>query len=115
MAADPKAEQRPTLSVAASPRAAGSVRRAKSWGGLVGFGLVFLLSTRQGMPYADAGLRALVGGIVGFMTAWAGSVTVWRHLLRAQASAAARAAAAARKEREKERQRRAAAARESES
>jgi hypothetical protein len=87
------------LSVAAVPKAAGSVRRLKSWGGLVGFGLVYLVSWRQGLPLADATLRALLGGVVGSMAAWAAGVTVWRHLLRAQAAAVARAASERRRPR----------------
>lgn len=116
MAAEPQAqaaEEEPApVSVAGTPRAAASVRRLKSWGGLVGFGLVLLASSRQGLPLADAALRALVGGIVGFLAAWTGGVAVWRHLLRAQAAVAAREAAAAR---ERERERRMALAREAES
>jgi hypothetical protein len=87
------------ISVATTPRAAGSVRRLKSWGGLVGFGLVYLVSWRQGLPAADSALRALIGGVAGSMAAWAAGVAIWRHLLRAQAAAAARAAAAQREQR----------------
>ncbi len=116
MAAEPQAhagdEERAPVSVAATPRAAASVRRMKSWGGLVGFGLVLLASSRQGLPLADAALRALAGGIVGFLAAWTGGVAVWRHLLRAQTAVAARQAATARRERQR---RAAAAAREAES
>jgi hypothetical protein len=88
------------ISVATTPRAAGSVRRMKSWGGLVGFGLVALVSWRQGLPLSDAALRALLGGIVGSTAAWAAGVAIWRHLLRAQAAAAARAASARREQRQ---------------
>jgi hypothetical protein len=91
VAAAAAAEEEPSgISIAGSPRATGSVRRMKSWGGLIGFGLVYVVSWRQGMPMPDAALRALIGGIVGSTAAWAAGVTIWRHILRAQAVAAAR-------------------------
>ena len=96
----PAAGERSTgISIAAVPKAAASVRRMKSWGGLLGFGLVYLVSWREGLPLADAALRALLGGLVGSMAAWAAGVTIWRHLLRAQAAAVARAASERRRPR----------------
>jgi hypothetical protein len=87
-------------SVAAHPRAGAQVARAKAWGGLGGFLLVALLSWRAGVPTADLLLRAIVGGIAGYVLAWAAAVVVWRHLviaeLRAVRVAAAQRAAQAR-------------------
>lgn len=95
-------------SVANHPRAGAQVARAKAWGGLVGFLLVAVLSWRAGAPLADTLLRALAGGVVGYVATWAGAVLVWRHLIvaelravrrhRAAAAAAARRAAAQRAE-----------------
>lgn len=89
-------------SVANHPRAGAQVARVKAWGGLAGFGLVALLSLRAGVPTADLLLRALAGGIAGYVGAWACAVVVWRHLVvaelravRAHRLAQARAAAAA--------------------
>jgi hypothetical protein len=91
-------------SVANHPRAGAQVARAKAWGGLGGFLLVALLSLRAGVPTADALLRALAGGVVGYVATWACAVVVWRHLVVAElravrshraAEAAARRAAAA--------------------
>jgi hypothetical protein len=91
-------------SVANHPRAGAQVARAKAWGGLVGFLLVALLSWRAGAPMADTLLRAIAGGVVGYVATWAGAVLVWRHLVVAElravrshraAEAAARRAAAA--------------------
>lgn len=97
---EPAAEgERGGVSVASTPKAAGAVRRLKSWGGLAGFAVVYLLSWRQGLPLPDAALRALLGGLVGSTAAWAAGVAIWRHLLRAQAAAAARAAAERRRPR----------------
>ncbi|HEX4804633.1 MAG TPA: hypothetical protein VFU94_01925 [Conexibacter sp.] len=71
-------------SVASHPRAGAQVARAKAWGGLAGFLLVALLSWRAGAPVADALLRALGGGIAGYVASWAAAVLVWRHLVVAE-------------------------------
>jgi hypothetical protein len=94
-----KAGDQTAMSVANHPRAGAQVARAKAWGGLAGFLLVGLLSLRAGVPTADALLRALAGGIVGYVLAWACAVVVWRHLVIAELRAvrSARAAAAARR------------------
>jgi hypothetical protein len=75
-------------SVAAHPRASYQVRRAKGWGGIIGFGLAAYFSYKAGVPTADLGLRALIAGIVGYMLAWACAVTVWRQLVLAEVRAA---------------------------
>jgi hypothetical protein len=75
-------------SVAAHPRASYQVRRAKGWGGIIGFGLAAYFSYKAGVPTADLGLRALIAGIVGYMIAWACAVTVWRQLVLAEVRAA---------------------------
>jgi hypothetical protein len=67
-------------SVAAHPRAARSVARAKGWGGLAGFLIAGYLSLPTG-TLAEAGLRALVAGSVCYVAAWAGAVFVWRRLV----------------------------------
>jgi hypothetical protein len=80
------------MSVAAHPRAAYAVARAKGIGGLVGLVLVGLLSWQAGAPLIDVGLRALAGGIVGYLAFWALAVQAWRHLVIAEARAAGREA-----------------------
>ena len=67
-------------SVAAHPRAARSVARAKGWGGLAGFLIAGYLSLPTG-TLAGAALRALVAGSVCYVAAWAGAVFVWRRLV----------------------------------
>lgn len=95
------------VSLAAHPRARSQIRRAKGWGGLVGFVLTAYLSLSASVPVVQAGERALAAGLVGYLVGWAASVTVWRQLVvaelrlaaeqiaerRAQAAAAAEAAA----------------------
>jgi hypothetical protein len=77
------------ISVSGHPRAAYSIRRAKGFGGLFGMILVGWLSHRAGALPVDAALRALIGGISGYVAAWMISVQVWRHLVVAEARAAA--------------------------
>jgi PilZ domain len=74
-------------SIAAHPRAALHVARAKGWGGLLGFlvgGYLSLPTT----TLAAAGLRALVAGVVCYLVAWAGAVFVWRQLVMLQVAGA---------------------------
>jgi hypothetical protein len=77
------------ISVAAHPRATYAVRRAKGWGGLIGLLLVAWYSHRAGLMAVDVALRALTGGIVGYVVAWVIALQVWRHLVIAEAHAAA--------------------------
>lgn len=89
--------------VAAHPRAARAVARAKSWGGLIGFALGGYLSLPTN-TLAGAGLRALIAGLVCYVAVWAGAVFVWRRLVileiksREQQLQAAVAVARARRE-----------------
>ena len=80
------------LKLSQHPRAARHIRAAKGWGGLLGFAVVALLSWQAGIPPFDVGLRALAGGVVGYVVAWAGAVHAWRHLAVAEIRAAQRAA-----------------------
>lgn len=67
-------------SVAAHPRAARSVARAKSWGALTGF----LLGGYLSLPthtVASAGMRAIVAGLICYVAAWAGAVFFWRRMV----------------------------------
>ena len=80
------------MSVAAHPRASYAVSRAKGVGGLIGLLLVGLLSWRAGAPLLDVGLRALIGGVAGYLAFWALALQAWRHLVIAEARAAGRRA-----------------------
>jgi hypothetical protein len=79
------------MSVAAHPRAADAVRRAKGAGGLIGLVLSAALARHAGLPAFDAGLRALIGGIAGYVVFWTVAVQAARHLVLAEARAAGRA------------------------
>jgi len=76
------------LRVAGHPRAAGSVRTIKGWAGLAGFVVTFWLSWNAGSPFYWTSLRAVVGGIVCYLVAWACALTVWRNILLAEVEAA---------------------------
>jgi hypothetical protein len=97
MAKEPKKPKKPkapaasatAISVSAHPRAAYSIRRMKGFGGLIGLFLVGWLSWQAGALPVDAALRALAGGVVGYVAAWMVAVQVWRHLVIAEARAAA--------------------------
>jgi hypothetical protein len=67
-------------SVAAHPRAARAVARAKAWAGLVGFGLGAYFSLPTG-TLAEALARALGAGVVSYVAVWAGAVFIWRRLV----------------------------------
>lgn len=67
-------------SVAAHPRAALHVARAKGWAGLLGFLLGGYLSLPTS-TLAGAALRALLAGVACYLVAWAGAVFVWRQLV----------------------------------
>ena len=66
--------------VAAHPRAARGIARAKSWGGLIGFALGGYLSLPTNTP-AGAIARALIAGVVCYVAVWAGAVFLWRRLV----------------------------------
>lgn len=66
------------------PRAARTIRAAKGWGGLAGFGLGLLLGTRAGLPTSDALLRAIEIGVVAYLLTWAVAVVVWKQIARAE-------------------------------
>jgi hypothetical protein len=80
------------LSVATHPRARAQVRRAKGWGGLIGFAIATYLSLKAGVPVTQTGIRALAAGVAGYLVAWACAVSVWRHLVLAELRAAFEAA-----------------------
>jgi hypothetical protein len=79
-----------TPRVADHPVAARQIARARAWAALIGFVVVFWLSRRAGLPFPECGARAIVGGLVCRVLAWAAVVTVWRQLIPAQIAAARR-------------------------
>jgi hypothetical protein len=72
------------IRLSAHPRARRHIAIAKGWGGLIAFVLVLKLSRGAGLPWPDAIERALVGGIVGYLTLWVIAQTIWRHIALAE-------------------------------
>jgi hypothetical protein len=67
-------------SIAAHPRAARAVERAKAWGALTGFVLGGYLSLSSHTA-AEACIRALVAGGTCYVVFWAAAVFIWRRLV----------------------------------
>jgi len=88
----------PLVGLNEHPRAARSIRTWKSYGALGGFLIAGYLAYSQGLPLADAGLRALVAGCLGYLVVGFAVVGVWRHVLEMEARTAVQRAHAARLE-----------------
>ena len=74
--------------LSAHPRAKRSIARTKALGGRVGVVLGFGLAAKAGLPSWDVGVRALAGGIGGYVLLWLFAVTVWRQYALAEFRAA---------------------------
>jgi hypothetical protein len=72
------------------PRARRSIARSKAIGGVAGFVLGFWFASRAGLPAWDSGVRALVGGIAGYVLIWLGAVQIWRQIAIAEYRGAVR-------------------------
>ena len=72
------------IRLTAHPRARRDIAMAKGWGGLAAFGVVLFLSLRADVPLSDALWRALIGGMAGYVLAWAAAVAIWRHVALAE-------------------------------
>lgn len=72
------------IRLSAHPRARRHIAIAKGWGGLIAFLLVLKLSRGAALPWPDAIERAVVGGIVGYLTLWMIAQTIWRHIALAE-------------------------------
>ena len=94
------------VSIAAHPRAKGSIRRTRARTALAAFVIVLLFSHSAGVTDQEAVLRAVVAGLVGNLIVWACALVVWRQIVvqevrsvaetrREQARARAEAMAAA--------------------
>jgi hypothetical protein len=80
----PEGTDQSGICVAAHPRSASAVRRAKGYGGLLGALLAIVLALSAHLPLLDAMLRGLAGGIVGYVALWAVAVAVARQLVVAE-------------------------------
>lgn len=76
------------IRIADHPRAMRQIELARGWGGIGCFLFVGLVSLQSNVPPLDAGVRALLAGVVGYVAGWGLSLMVWRHLALAEAAAA---------------------------
>ena len=65
----------------AHPRAQRAIARAKAIGGVIGFLIGLWLGSRAGLPAWDTGVRALAGGIAGWLLVWVAAVQIWKQLI----------------------------------
>jgi hypothetical protein len=72
----------------AHPRAQRSIARAKAIGGVIGFLIGLWLGSRAGLPSWDTGVRALAGGIAGWLIVWVAAVQIWKQVVIAEYRAA---------------------------
>jgi hypothetical protein len=72
------------IRLSAHPRARRHISIAKGWGGLIAFLLVLKISRGAALPWSDALGRAVVGGVVGYLTLWIIAQNIWRHVALAE-------------------------------
>ena len=97
-AAAEAAPPRNVVHLAGHPRARRHIALAKSWAGLLGFGVTLMLSMQAGVGGFESGVRAIVAGSAFYLLGWAGAVAVWGQLAVGEVHAR-RAAARAEAER----------------
>jgi hypothetical protein len=78
----------PLISLGEHPRASAGIRRAKAWGGLLSFAGTAVASYKSGLGVDGAALRAIGGGMVGYLVCWAVAIGVWRAFVNAEIRAA---------------------------
>jgi hypothetical protein len=78
----------PLIGLNQHPKASLSIRRWKSWASLAGFAVAGWAGYSRGLPLPDMLLRAVAGGVIGYLIGYAAAVTVWRHVLQTQAKVA---------------------------
>lgn len=98
------------IRLSAHPRARRHIAIAKGWGGIIAFVLVLKLSRGAGLPWSDALGRAIVGGVVGYLTLWMIAQTIWRHIALAELEDLRRRLIAKAEQQQAERERQIAAA-----
>jgi hypothetical protein len=84
----------------AHPRARRSIARAKAFGGVAGFVIGLWLGSRAGLPAWDTGVRALAGGVAGWLLVWVAAVQIWKQLIIGEYRAAEAKRAQARRTRQ---------------
>ena len=84
----PAADAVPVVRLSAHPRAIASIRRVRGWCGLIGFGLVTVLSLHSGLLLPDAVTRGLAGGAAAYFVGWFLAIKLWKQVALAELEAA---------------------------
>jgi hypothetical protein len=74
----------PLVAPADDLRAAAGIRRSKARTALAGFAISGFAAYAHGDVFFAAGVRALAGGITGYLLGWLVALTVWRRIMRAE-------------------------------
>jgi hypothetical protein len=74
----------PLVAPADDLRAAAGIRRSKARAALAGFALAGFTAYAHGDLLFSVGVRALEGGVVGYVLGWVVALTVWRRIMRAE-------------------------------
>jgi hypothetical protein len=74
----------PLVAPADDLRAAAGIRRTKARTGLAGFAISGFGAYAHGDLLFGVGLRALMGGVVGYLLGWLVALVVWRRIMRAE-------------------------------
>jgi hypothetical protein len=72
------------ITIKSHPRAAGSIRRIKARGGLIGFAIGALASWAHGGLMVSILVHGLEGGVAGYLACWFAAVTIWKHVIYAE-------------------------------
>jgi len=74
----------PLVAPSEDARARAGIRRTKARVGLAGFFIAGFAAYAHGDVLFSAGVRALAGGVAGYLVGWLVAVTVWRRIMRAE-------------------------------
>jgi hypothetical protein len=74
----------PLVAPADDVRAAAGIRRTKARTALAGFAVTGFAAYAHGDVLFSVGVRALTGGITGYLVGWLVALTVWRRIMRAE-------------------------------
>jgi hypothetical protein len=76
------------IALSGHPRAKRHIRAAKGWAGLAGCAFAGYVAWKNGLPFFDTVLRALLWGVASYVLVWFLAVQVWRQLAIAEVRAA---------------------------
>lgn len=84
----PSGDERSAIRLVEHPRARASIRRAKSWGSIVGFGISAWIGYRMGNPFVDIVVRSILVGALTSLAVWWAAQMIWKQIVFAELAAA---------------------------